>query len=75
MKVSNKLFLNSSILPTYPVAGLVQYHSGHISQLYSFGEKVMVRDFIKNKKSWSLGKINEVLVPGLTYVRKVDGLQ
>lgn len=39
------------------------------------GEKVMVKDLRKNKKNWSLGKIIEILVPGVTYMVEVDGLQ
>lgn len=35
----------------------------------------MVKDLRKNKKNWSLGKIIEILVPGVTYKVEVDGLQ
>ncbi|KAG6438794.1 hypothetical protein O3G_MSEX000230 [Manduca sexta] len=42
---------------------------------FTVGEKVMVKDFRKNKKNWSLGKICEILVPGVTYIVEVDGLQ
>ncbi|CAK1591364.1 unnamed protein product [Parnassius mnemosyne] len=41
---------------------------------FTTGEKVMVRDHRKNKNKWSLGKIIEVLIPGVTYMVEVDGL-
>lgn len=42
---------------------------------FSVGEKVMVKDARKNKKNWSLGKIIEVLIPGVTYMVEVDEQQ
>lgn len=43
-------------------------------KFFSVGQKVMAQDMRKTKKKWALGKIYEVIVPGVTYVVEVDGL-
>lgn len=50
-------------------------NSKDIFKTFLIGEKVMVRDQRKTAKKWSLGKIKEILVPGVTYIVEVDGLQ
>lgn len=49
-------------------------NSKDVFKSFSIGEKVMARDLRKNKKKWCQGKIVEILVPGVTYMVEVDGL-
>lgn len=44
-------------------------------EVFLSGEKVMARDYRKNKKKWSLGVITRIIIPGVTYEVEVEGQQ
>lgn len=50
-------------------------NSKNVFKTFLTGEKVMVKDQRKNKNKWSLGRVIEVITPGVTYKVEVDGLQ
>lgn len=53
---------------------IVDAYKGHRNVNFKVGERVMIRDYRKGQKPWTVGVIIKESVPGVTYYIDVDGL-